>query len=41
MNAAMQQILTPEQFDKLSKMKKQRHEKITNWEKKFKKQNRR
>jgi len=41
MNAAMQQILTPEQFDKLSKMKKQRHEKITKREKKFKNQNRR
>ena len=36
MKAAMQQILTPEQLEKLSKMKDQRKGKITKHNKKFK-----
>lgn len=41
MKAAMQQILTPEQLEKLSKMKDERHGKLTIRDKKFKKHKRR
>ena len=41
MKAAMQQILTPEQLEKLSKMKEQRKRKITKHNKKFKMHRRR